>query len=85
MATSNITVTTTWTKVADDTDDPVTIQCVTDAGFQVAGTSADSAPDVIGKTLSGKEQIANRDNIGPGYLWVRLVSGRSSCAFVVDK
>jgi hypothetical protein len=74
MATSNTAVTTAWTKLADDTDDPVLIQCLSDVTWECAAVATETAPTVVGHQLRGSELVITRDNIGAGFLYARVTS-----------
>jgi hypothetical protein len=73
VATSNVTVTSAWTKVADDTDDPVLIQCPVRASWEVAAVATEVAPEVAGHRLIGPNQAVTRDLIGAGFIYCRLL------------
>lgn len=75
MATSNITVTGTWTKLADAGDDPVLIQCTASMPWEVAAVASDAAPEIdMGHLLIGTEQVMTRALIGAGYIFARTRS-----------
>jgi len=82
MATTSVAVTTSWTKVADDTDDPVLIQCPVRAHWEVAAVATEVTPDVSGHRLIGPNQAVTRDLIGAGFIYCRLLDV-SSQNFVV--
>lgn len=84
MATSNVTVTTSWVKLADDSDDPVLIQAPPGVEWEVAAMATETPPSVSGHSLYGRKMVITRDNIGDGYLYARLISG-SSETFIVTK
>jgi len=82
MATSNITVTTTWTKLADTADDPVLISFASTCYYEIATTVADSAPTgIIGHQLAYSEGVT-RDTIGTGYIWARIVDASTTLSSV---
>jgi len=73
MATTNVTVTQTWTKLAEDSDDPILISFSTPVFFEVATTATDVAPVVSGHQLQYDDQIV-REVIGPGFIWARIIN-----------
>lgn len=83
MAIKNVAGSMTWTKVADDTDDPVSVQCLRPVEWEVAPMTADTDPAVAGFRLRGPDQIATRDNIGAGFVYVRLTKD-AAATFVVN-
>lgn len=74
MATANITVGSTWTQIALNTDDNLTVSSRYVENVEYAATEADTAPTVEGHALSGGMGIT-RLLIGPGYIWARSLSG----------
>lgn len=74
MATTNPTVTATWTKLVALGDDfLLTLPFSTRFDIEVATTDADSAPTGgQGHILSGDHQEGlNRLLVGPGYVWAK--------------
>jgi hypothetical protein len=88
MSTSNITISKTWTKVADDSDDPILITRSDAVGsVEVALTAADGAPSgIVGHTLKNEEGIT-RSAVGDGFVWMRLGAGsrNTTTSVVVTK
>jgi len=70
MATSNIAITKTWTKVAEDTDDPVLLTFRLAGSLEVATTSTDVAPTVRGHRVSHGDSVT-RLVLGDGFMWAR--------------
>jgi len=90
MATTNVTITADWTKIADVADDPVCCSCITNCGWEVAATAADSEPTVDGTRLLGNADGPNpmavsRTTHPSGYLWARIINGPDSAVVAVDK
>lgn len=86
MATSNPVVTAAWTKLAESSDVDLLVTWETPVVLEVATTSANSAPAVIGHRVTNEDAIT-RSVIGPGYVWARTVAGSrpSSVQVVVSK
>ena len=86
MATSNISISNAWVKLANSADSELLVTWGGSARIEVATTSADSAPTVNGHILYPGDAIT-RAVIGSGYVWVRLVSGSypNSANLVVSK
>ena len=85
MATVNTTVTAAWTKVADDTDDPVLITSGHPAVFEVALVATDTAPTVTGhrvEKMSDGEALT-RLVLGYGFIFMRIADSRFDTATVV--
>jgi hypothetical protein len=82
MATSNVTVTAAWTKLAVADDDPVLVTSKSPAVFEFATTATDVAPTVNGHTVSDMSGGAamTRMVIGDGFLWCRITDGRFTSA-----
>jgi hypothetical protein len=75
MATANIEIySTIWTKVAEDTDDPVLIQGAAHFDYQVAAVATDTSPTVVGHLVSGRHELISREILGDGYIFVKLSS-----------
>ena len=83
MPTVNVDVTSTWTKVAADTADPVTIQCSAEVEWYVASVATDVAPTVVGHRLIGSSHAINRADVGTGFVYAKIV-GPSKAVFVVS-
>lgn len=84
MPTTNVSVTTSWTKIANAGEsfllsgsDPVEIE--------VATTSADAAPTVSGHLMDIRYNALMRDVIGAGYVWAKVIKYGSSVTLVVTK
>lgn len=86
MPTSNITVTTAWTKIAASADTELLATWSAPVGVDLAVTAADAAPTVEGHQLTKDDQIS-RDAVGAGYVWVKLRPGSvpSSIPMAVTK
>lgn len=69
-----------WTKVATD---PIacTIHSNSGAGWQLAITTADSAPTVVGEKHKGK--LSWQSGELTGYIWVRVTGGSVDFAVTV--
>jgi len=85
MATSNVSLTTTWAKVAEDSDDPVLVQAVA-GNIEIAATATDSAPaaSLRGHRLSVYES-ASRMVVGDGFYWARASDTFAAATLVVSK
>jgi hypothetical protein len=75
MATTNAALTTAWTQVAADSDDPVLLQLTTDLHWEVAAVATETAPTVTGHLVTGAHQQVSRAVIGDGYLYARMRAG----------
>ncbi len=84
MATTNTSVTTTWTKVADDSDDPVTVTWRNGAYLEVAMTAADSAPTVDRGHLLKSGDVVTRNAVGDGYMWLRCDPAGSFSSALIE-
>lgn len=79
MPTTNVNLTTTWTKVAESSDSELLIQAHIDvktsryALFEIAAVATDTAPTVLGHQVYYTEQAVTRDTIGSGYLYARAI------------
>lgn len=84
MATTNVTVTKDWTKVADDTDDPVLIRRTSASGsVEFAITDTDAAPTgIVGAKFLAEEGI-NRSNSGVGFIWLKVGAGSRNASTMV--
>ena len=85
MATTNVSLTTTWTKVAEDTDDPVLLQTLA-GSIEIAATATDSAPaaSLKGHRVSVYEG-ATRTIVGGGFYWARAADTFEAASLVVTK
>jgi hypothetical protein len=84
MATSNVTISATWTKLATADDDPVLVTSKSPAMIEFATTATDVAPTVTGHAvpdMSGGAAMT-RMVIGDGFLWCRIVDSRFASASV---
>ena len=83
-ATSTVTLTSAWTKIADDTDAAVLASTGHVAGMEVAVTATDSAPSssLVGHHLKPGDGVV-RDVFGEGFYWARVPSGASVFTAVV--
>lgn len=72
MPTTNVKVTSAWTKLASSGDSNLLVTWEDPTPLEVATTSADVAPAVKGHRLS-REDAVTRSVIGPGYVWARLL------------
>jgi hypothetical protein len=86
MPTSNITITKSWTQVADNTGTELLITWSSPANVEFAATSAAVVPTIVGHTLD-RESAITRNSIGSGFIWAKLVarSGPNSLLLVVSK
>jgi hypothetical protein len=83
MATSNVTVTTSWVKLADGADTNTTVQCNRDdATYEIASVATETAPTVIGVRIRGRK-IVNREQFGAGFVYAKLIDGSASTSFIV--
>lgn len=79
-ATTNPTITTTWTKVATDPT-AVTIKCNTHGSFFLAVTAADSAPTVRGEMHEGP--VSWVAGSVTGYIWLKTADSDVTYNFAV--
>lgn len=87
MTTYNIAVTGAWTKVADAADENVLVTWENPVMLEVATTSADAAPTVVGHRLT-KESAITRRALSDGYIWLKVVPGygaSDTATVIVDK
>ena len=86
MPTTNVTVTTAWTKIAASADTELLATYNSPVGVDLAVTAADAAPTVEGHRLTKDDQIS-RGAVGAGYVWVKVRPGSvpSSIPMVVTK
>lgn len=82
MPTANVTVTNTWTKVAEDTDSPAAVQCLSGEHCEVATVALDAAPTVEGHRLTGLS--VDRATIGAGFVYARIIGPGNSAVFAVS-
>lgn len=88
MATTNVSLTTAWVKLAESSDDRVLISYNSSSAYiQVATTAADSAPVGIEGHIVGPMEGVIRDVIGAGYIWGRVTADSvdSTVTVVVTK
>lgn len=89
MATTNLTVTSEWTDVCDDTKDFLLTLPVPGAEIEIATTDTGDDPTVdVGHRLvyvrdSGRDSI-NRALIGTGHVFARTISPASVVAVLND-
>lgn len=84
MATTNIEVTSDWTKVADDTDTSVLIQPASDSvKWEVASVATETVPVVKGHPVKGHEQTVTRSLMGAGFLYVKATNVNTA-TFIVS-
>lgn len=74
MPTINTHVTTSWTKLADASDNDLLVTWSIPATLEVASTTANAAPIVEGHRLTNMDAIT-RSVLGAGYVWAKLVGG----------
>jgi hypothetical protein len=86
MPTNNIAITSTWTKLAASTDTDLLITSNDAVAVEIASTSADSAPTVVGHYLAPGQAIT-RSLLGAGHVWAKLLPGSrpASVIMVVSK
>ena len=85
MPTVNTTITGTWTKLANDTDDPVLITSNSLAAIEIATVATDVAPSVSGHRLEGFAggMGVTRSVLGDGFVFARIVDSRFASAVMV--
>ena len=83
MATSNATITKTWTQVAADSDDPVTVTWRSGAFLEVALTATNAAPTVRGHLLKSGD-VVTRNAVGDGYMWMRCDPAGSFTSALIE-
>jgi hypothetical protein len=84
MATSNATITKTWTKLAETADDPVLVTTRGAATIEFATTTADAAPDIQRGHLLHPDDAITRLAVGDGYLWARVEPGSAYASAKVE-
>ena len=84
MATTNVIVYDSWTKVVDLGDDfTLSVQPPFMNFIEVAAVDADAAPIVDGHRIKSPEESINRALTGPGYVYARVLSAAPSQAKVI--
>jgi len=77
MSTVNVSIITgSWTKIADNSDNDFLITWDTARVIELASTEANTAPTVQGHR-SAREKKFTREDLGPGYVWAKLVPNGS--------
>jgi len=86
MPTSNITITPTWTKVADTAVLDFLATFTTPVALEFATTTADTAPTVQGHQITNASAVT-RSVLGVGYVWAKTIAGSkpSDIPLVVTK
>ena len=74
MATKNVSVNQSWTKIAAASDAEIFVSWDVPIILEIATTAADTAPTVNGHLFPKQEQV-NRSKVGSGYVWARTASG----------
>ena len=74
MPTSNITVTSSWTQLAADTNTDLLVTYNENSVIEVAATAINVVPTINGHRLS-KDAAMTRAVIGSGFVWARTVAG----------
>ena len=76
MPTKNVVVNSSWTKVAEASEDGVFVSWEYPVALEVAVTATDAAPagTITGHIFNREDQVA-RATVGAGFMWVRTVSG----------
>lgn len=88
MATTNVTITKTWAKVAEDTDDPFLIQAASSLDWEIAAVALDAAPvSTTGHRMTGDAESMTRSLIGAGFVYARIapLSTASKALMIVSK
>ena len=84
MATTNVTITSAWTKIAESSDSFL-VTWDSQTVVEIAATATDTAPVVNGHRLGFGDAIT-RDLIGTGFVWAKTAGGvPSSLSVVVSK
>lgn len=79
MVTVDVSVSNTWTKLADAADEAVVVSGTDGGVIRLACTDTDTAPTVAGHAvvlLLEQNTLLTRDQLGHGYLWARLDDAR---------
>lgn len=84
MPTENITITTGWVKIANDTDAELLATWTAPGTVEVATTAANTAPTVNGHRLT-RESAITRAAVGAGFVWARSLSAGSTADLIVSK
>lgn len=86
MSTVNTLISSTWTKVAADSDDAFLITWDNPVEVEFAVTAVDAAPTVHGHRLNRQDALT-RLVLGNGFVWARTVSGSmpATVGLVVSK
>jgi hypothetical protein len=83
MATVNVTVSEAWTKVGDGEDTGLSVQIPHyDCEWEVAAVATEVPPTVEGHRLLGPYMQVTRADLGPGFVYARIVSGPTTTAVV---
>lgn len=82
MATTNILVSASWTKLANSGDADALVTWNHPVAIEVATTTADAPPTVWGHVLRHPDAIT-RGVLGPGYIWAKLSAGTVPASILV--
>ena len=79
MPTKNVVVNSSWTKVAEASEDGVFVSWEYPVALEVAVTATDAAPagTITGHIFNREDQVT-RATVGAGFMWIRTVSGSTS-------
>jgi hypothetical protein len=73
LATTNVSLTTSWVKLANDSDDPVLISYNSSSAYlQIATTATDVAPSGIEGHIISYNEAVIRSVVGGGFIWGRV-------------
>ena len=79
MPTKNVVVNSSWTKVAEASEDGVFVSWEYPVALEVAVTATDAAPagTITGHIFNREDQVT-RATVGAGFMWIRTVSGSTA-------
>lgn len=91
MSTQNATITSAWSKLAETADDQILIQAAHPEysatqghiQYEIAAVDTDTAPNVAGHPIYSHQEAINRQVIGEGYLYARLIYSSQDSASAV--
>ena len=82
MTTANVSISSSWTKVADAADASLLISWLEPIAIEFAATDTDAAPSVPGHMML-REQGLTRAMIGAGFVWARTKPGSAYPTFTL--
>lgn len=83
MATTNPVITPVWTKLVEDGDEfSLGLPHGPQGQFAIVASDVDEAPTIEGQPIQGPGQFITRDQLGPGYVYVKSLTGANLTAWL---